>query len=59
MLERRSSSMTIPIPPAQTAHDLLTVLKDLMSNESKRITMATAARDIGTTTGAKQIIEIL
>jgi len=45
--------------PAQTASDLLTVLTDLMSNESKRTTMAAAARDIGTTTAAKRIVEAL
>ena len=45
--------------PAQTASDLQAVLTDLMSNESKRTAMAAAARDIGTTTAAKKIVEML
>ena len=43
--------------PTQTAQDLLVALKELMSNESKRIAMAARARDIGTTDAAGQIIE--
>lgn len=45
--------------PAQTANDLLAVLKDLMANESKRQTMATAAKNIGTTDAAGRIVEMI
>ncbi|MHC4881657.1 MAG: UDP-N-acetylglucosamine--N-acetylmuramyl-(pentapeptide) pyrophosphoryl-undecaprenol N-acetylglucosamine transferase, partial [Planctomycetota bacterium] len=45
--------------PAQTAHDLLATLKELMANESTRTAMAACARDIGTTTAGKQIIDSL
>ena len=45
--------------PAQTAQDLLTTLKELMSNESKRTAMAACARDIGIATAGKQIIDSL
>ncbi|OQY04033.1 MAG: undecaprenyldiphospho-muramoylpentapeptide beta-N-acetylglucosaminyltransferase [Planctomycetales bacterium 4572_13] len=45
--------------PTQTANDLLAVLKDLMANESKRQTMATAAKNIGTTTAADQIAKMI
>jgi UDP-N-acetylglucosamine--N-acetylmuramyl-(pentapeptide) pyrophosphoryl-undecaprenol N-acetylglucosamine transferase len=45
--------------PAQTARDLLAVLVDLLANESKRTAMAAAARDIGTTDAAMQIVEAL
>jgi UDP-N-acetylglucosamine--N-acetylmuramyl-(pentapeptide) pyrophosphoryl-undecaprenol N-acetylglucosamine transferase len=45
--------------PAQTARDLLAVLADLLASESKRTAMAAAARDIGTTDAAIQIVETL
>jgi UDP-N-acetylglucosamine--N-acetylmuramyl-(pentapeptide) pyrophosphoryl-undecaprenol N-acetylglucosamine transferase len=43
--------------PNQTAQDLLTALKDLMGNESKRTAMAALARDIGTTAAAEHILD--
>ena len=43
--------------PSQTAQDLLTALKELMGNESKRTAMAACARDIGTTTAAERILD--
>ena len=48
-----------PDNPAQTAADLLTALTELMANESKRIAMAAHARDIGTTTAAAHIADVL
>jgi UDP-N-acetylglucosamine:LPS N-acetylglucosamine transferase len=48
-----------PESPAQTAADLLAVLKDLLGNESKRIAMAAASRDIGTTSAAAQIADAI
>ncbi len=45
--------------PAQTASDLLAVLTDLMSDESKRTAMAAAAKDIALTDAAKRIIEMI
>ncbi len=45
--------------PAQTARDLLAALTDLLGNESKRTAMAAAARDIGTTDAAMQIVETI
>lgn len=46
-----------PNNPAQTAADLLAVLKDLLGDESKRIAMAAHARDIGTIDTARQILD--
>ncbi len=45
--------------PAQTASDLLAVLKDLMSDESKRIAMAACARDIARNAAAERIIDAI
>jgi len=45
--------------PTRTANDLLAVLTDLMSNESKRTAMAACARDIGTTDAALRIVDSL
>lgn len=45
--------------PSRTANDLLTVLVDLLSNESQYTAMAACARDIGTTDAAKQIVQII
>ena len=45
--------------PSQTAQDLLKALKYLLGNESKRIAMAAAARDVGKTDAAKQILDTL
>jgi len=45
--------------PVQTAQDLLAALKELMTNESTRTAMAACARDIGRTTAAKRIIEMI
>ena len=43
--------------PAQTAQDLLEVLKHLLGNERKRTAMAACARDVGETDAAKRILE--
>ena len=45
--------------PAQTAQNLLTALKELMGSEPKRTVMAACARDIGTSTAAEQIVEMI
>ncbi|HOL30809.1 MAG TPA: UDP-N-acetylglucosamine--N-acetylmuramyl-(pentapeptide) pyrophosphoryl-undecaprenol N-acetylglucosamine transferase [Anaerohalosphaeraceae bacterium] len=45
--------------PSQTAHDLLTVLKDLLADDAKRGQMAAAARKIGITDAAERILAAL
>lgn len=45
--------------PSQTAHDLLEVLKDLLSDDAKRARMASAARKIGITDAAERILTVL
>lgn len=48
-----------PDLPAQTARDLLAALTELMGDESKRTTMATAAKGVGTTDAAERIFDLL
>jgi UDP-N-acetylglucosamine--N-acetylmuramyl-(pentapeptide) pyrophosphoryl-undecaprenol N-acetylglucosamine transferase len=43
--------------PAQTAADLLAVLKELLGDESKRIAMSAAAHQVGHVDAAKKILE--
>ena len=48
-----------PNSPDQTAEDLLQVLKELMSDESKRVSMAARAEDIACNDAAKKIADLL
>jgi UDP-N-acetylglucosamine--N-acetylmuramyl-(pentapeptide) pyrophosphoryl-undecaprenol N-acetylglucosamine transferase len=48
-----------PNSPTQTANELLAVLTDLMSDESKRIAMAAHARDIAHNDAARRIVGFL
>jgi len=48
-----------PESPTQTAQDLLTALKEIMGNETKRAQMTAAAKQVGIADAAGRIVEMI